>query len=87
MKIQFQIYEYLSKYVVGQHEAKRVLARAVYYHYKRLRVNIPEQDKQEQTAPSSGNYERVKSMKSPKGTFFFNQCFFSNVALITYFSS
>jgi len=62
-----KIYEYLSKYVVGQHEAKRVLARAVYYHYKRLRVNIPEQEKQEQSPAASGNYEqRVKSMKSPK---------------------
>lgn len=64
-----KIYEYLSKYVVGQHEAKRVLARAVYYHYKRLRVNIPEQENQEQPAAQTvtGNFEqRVKSMKSPK---------------------
>ena len=49
-----------------------MLARAVYYHYKRLRVNIPEQEKQEQSPAVSGNYEqRVKSMKSPKGMFNF----------------
>lgn len=65
-----KIYEYLSKYVVGQHEAKKVLARAVYYHYKRLRVNLPkESEKQDSQTTSSMNtsYEqRLKSMRSPK---------------------
>eukprot|EP00111_Clytia_hemisphaerica_P011190 TCONS_00032752-protein len=63
-----KIYEYLSKYVVGQHEAKRVLARAVYYHYKRLRVNISSEEKEEASNAAMGaNYEqRVKSMRSPK---------------------
>ena len=56
--------------MVGQHEAKRVLARAVYYHYKRLRVNISsDQEKEDSSNAAMGaNYEqRVKSMRSPKG--------------------
>ncbi len=33
-----EIYEFLSHYVVGQHQAKRILSVAVYNHYKRIRV-------------------------------------------------
>ena len=39
--IPFQIYAYLDKYVVGQSYAKKVLAVAVYNHYKRIYNNIP----------------------------------------------
>ena len=39
-----QIYEYLSKYVVGQEFAKKVLSVAVYNHYKRLTVNLPQEE-------------------------------------------
>jgi len=46
-----------------------VLARAVYYHYKRLRVNLPkDQEKHENASSMSASYEqRLKSMRSPKG--------------------
>ena len=33
-----EIYEFLNEYVIGQHEAKRTLAVAVYNHYKRIRA-------------------------------------------------
>ncbi|CAH2274410.1 ATP-dependent Clp protease ATP-binding subunit clpX-like, mitochondrial isoform X2 [Pelobates cultripes] len=36
-----KIYNYLDKYVVGQSFAKKVLAVAVYNHYKRIYNNIP----------------------------------------------
>jgi len=39
-----KIYEYLSKYVVGQEFAKKVLSVAVYNHYKRLTVNLPQDE-------------------------------------------
>ena len=35
-----QIYDYLDRYVVGQDFAKRVLAVAVYNHYKRIYTNM-----------------------------------------------
>ena len=47
-----KIYEYLSKYVVGQEHAKKVLSVAVYNHYKRLSVNIPAKKKEPQVAQS-----------------------------------
>eukprot|EP01137_Pigoraptor_chileana_P000120 Opistho-2@35754 len=34
------IYEHLDQYVVGQETAKKVLAVAVYNHYKRVRANL-----------------------------------------------
>lgn len=37
-----KIYEYLSKHVVGQEHAKKVLSVAVYNHYKRIHNNIPQ---------------------------------------------
>ncbi|XP_039291626.1 ATP-dependent Clp protease ATP-binding subunit clpX-like, mitochondrial isoform X2 [Nilaparvata lugens] len=36
-----KIYEYLNKHVVGQEHAKKVLAVAVYNHYKRIYNNLP----------------------------------------------
>ncbi len=33
------MYSYLNKYVVGQHNAKKVLSVAMYNHYKRLNAN------------------------------------------------
>uniref|UniRef100_A0A8C9WR26 Caseinolytic mitochondrial matrix peptidase chaperone subunit X n=1 Tax=Scleropages formosus TaxID=113540 RepID=A0A8C9WR26_SCLFO len=53
-----KIYAYLDKYVVGQSHAKKVLAVAVYNHYKRIYNNIPagsrpqaEVDKQTSLSP------------------------------------
>ena len=40
--ISFQIYEYLTKFVIGQEYAKKVLSVAVYNHYKRIYNNIPQ---------------------------------------------
>ena len=37
-----EIYEVLNDYVVGQEEAKRTLAVAVYNHYKRVRMGLAE---------------------------------------------
>lgn len=43
----FQIFAYLDKYVVGQSYAKKVLAVAVYNHYKRIYNNIPTGSRQQ----------------------------------------
>ena len=39
--ILLQIFEYLNKHVIGQDKAKKVLAVAVYNHYKRIFNNTP----------------------------------------------
>ncbi len=39
-----EIYEFLDGYVVGQDRAKKVLAVAVYNHYKRVRVGLRSKD-------------------------------------------
>jgi ATP-dependent Clp protease ATP-binding subunit ClpX len=39
-----EIYTFLDEYVVGQDHAKKVLAVAVYNHYKRIQVGAKEQD-------------------------------------------
>lgn len=60
MKVFFfpsQIYAYLDKYVVGQSYAKKVLAVAVYNHYKRIYNNIP-----------SGSRQQVEVEKQPSLT-------------------
>lgn len=48
--ISLQIFEYLNKYVIGQGVAKKVLSVAVYNHYKRLSVNLPQP--QQASAPA-----------------------------------
>lgn len=53
----FQIYAYLDKYVVGQSYAKKVLAVAVYNHYKRIYNNIP-----------AGSRQQVEVEKQPSLT-------------------
>lgn len=52
-----QIYAYLDKYVVGQSYAKKVLAVAVYNHYKRIYNNIP-----------AGSRQQVEVEKQPSLT-------------------
>jgi len=57
-----KIKDYLDQYVVGQEEAKRKIAVAVYNHYKRLEAN---------NAPSEGDVEVQKSnvlLIGPTGT-------------------
>ncbi|XP_077452270.1 ATP-dependent clpX-like chaperone, mitochondrial isoform X2 [Stigmatopora argus] len=49
-----KIYAYLDKYVVGQSYAKKVLAVAVYNHYKRIYNNIP-----------AGSHQQVEVEKQP----------------------
>lgn len=62
-----KIYGYLSKYVVGQEVAKKVLSVAVYNHYKRLNVNLPQDEgaaiEKDVVQPPSGNNMKVKSAK------------------------
>ncbi|XP_054901871.1 ATP-dependent Clp protease ATP-binding subunit clpX-like, mitochondrial isoform X2 [Poeciliopsis prolifica] len=52
-----KIYAYLDKYVVGQSYAKKVLAVAVYNHYKRIYNNIP-----------AGSRQQVEVEKQPSLT-------------------
>ncbi|XP_058489824.1 ATP-dependent Clp protease ATP-binding subunit clpX-like, mitochondrial [Solea solea] len=52
-----KIYAYLDKYVVGQSYAKKVLAVAVYNHYKRIYNNIP-----------AGSRRQVETEKQPSFT-------------------
>nr|XP_020480174.1 ATP-dependent Clp protease ATP-binding subunit clpX-like, mitochondrial isoform X2 [Monopterus albus] len=52
-----KIYAYLDKYVVGQTYAKKVLAVAVYNHYKRIYNNIP-----------AGSRQQVEVEKQPSLT-------------------
>lgn len=39
-----EIKKYLDQYVIGQHNAKKSLAVAVYNHYKRINTNVKEED-------------------------------------------
>ncbi|KAM8862083.1 ATP-dependent Clp protease ATP-binding subunit clpX-like, mitochondrial isoform X1 [Synchiropus splendidus] len=52
-----KIYAYLDKYVVGQSHAKKVLAVAVYNHYKRIFNNIP-----------AGSRQQIEMEKQPSLT-------------------
>lgn len=69
----FQIYAYLDKYVVGQSYAKKVLAVAVYNHYKRIYNNIP-----------AGNRQQVEVEKQPSLTPR-GQCFLFPVFFFSFF--
>lgn len=60
----FQIYAYLDKYVVGQSYAKKVLAVAVYNHYKRIYNNIPAGSRQQVEV------EKQPSL-TPRGQYYF----------------
>ncbi|KAK7116608.1 hypothetical protein V1264_002263 [Littorina saxatilis] len=51
-----KIYEYLDRFVVGQEQAKKVLAVAVYNHYKRIFHNIPSD-----SSPPSGAGAKMDS--------------------------
>ncbi|CAL4043568.1 ATP-dependent Clp protease ATP-binding subunit ClpX [Buchnera aphidicola (Tetraneura ulmi)] len=43
-----KIYEYLNQYVIGQHEAKKMLSVAVYNHYKKIKyINTKTENKVE----------------------------------------
>ncbi|MEI6348103.1 MAG: ATP-dependent Clp protease ATP-binding subunit ClpX [Bacteroidota bacterium] len=48
LKNPIEIKTFLDQYVIGQDEAKKVLAVAVYNHYKRLMHNSPKDEKEEQ---------------------------------------
>ncbi|MDQ3708135.1 MAG: AAA family ATPase, partial [Actinomycetota bacterium] len=48
-----EIYDFLNDYVVGQDEAKKTLAVAVYNHYKRIRVADSGRDDQVELAKSN----------------------------------
>nr|KAG5708581.1 hypothetical protein BaRGS_033002 [Batillaria attramentaria] len=52
-----KIYEYLDRYVVGQEQAKKVLAVAVYNHYKRIYHNLPASDASGASASSASKVE------------------------------
>ncbi|XP_017128150.1 ATP-dependent Clp protease ATP-binding subunit clpX-like, mitochondrial [Drosophila elegans] len=63
-----KIMEYLDKHVVGQDFAKKVLAVAVYNHYKRIQLNLLQQEASDQKCPPgldqlqiSGNGFKPKS--------------------------
>ncbi|XP_047139485.1 ATP-dependent Clp protease ATP-binding subunit clpX-like, mitochondrial isoform X1 [Hydra vulgaris] len=62
-----KIYEYLSKYVVGQEVAKKVLSVAVYNHYKRLSVNLSGQ--LESNASDSVSFQDERARSQAKGDF------------------
>ena len=48
LKKPIEIKNFLDQYVIGQDEAKKVLAVAVYNHYKRLLHNAPQDQKEDQ---------------------------------------
>lgn len=56
-----QIFEYLNKYVVGQERSKKVLAVAVYNHYKRVYNNIPQKsDKGSSSSSSESIIDKIR---------------------------
>ncbi|XP_035378808.1 ATP-dependent Clp protease ATP-binding subunit clpX-like, mitochondrial isoform X3 [Electrophorus electricus] len=50
-----KIYSYLDKYIVGQSYAKKVLAVAVYNHYKRIYNNLPAGGRQPEDMEKQGS--------------------------------
>ncbi|KAL8604463.1 hypothetical protein ACOMHN_042292 [Nucella lapillus] len=59
-----KIYEFLDRYVVGQDQAKKVLAVAVYNHYKRIFHNLPSDAS---GAPTSATGSKVDSTSPEAG--------------------
>ncbi|XP_017068307.1 uncharacterized protein LOC108105987 [Drosophila eugracilis] len=57
-----KIVEYLDKHVVGQDFAKKVLAVAVYNHYKRIHHNISQTNKQQQQEDFSNEVHEVNPL-------------------------
>ena len=77
-----QIFEYLNKYVIGQGFAKKVLSVAVYNHYKRLSVNLPQS--QQASAPAEVKPVPVQRQfaASPQGNLLtLSQCVFLTYVL------
>lgn len=75
----------MSKYVVGQEFAKKVLSVAVYNHYKRLRVNLDDSGSDETASPENINLDE-KFRRSGRGLwFFFFQLNFLRVAFLVCF--
>ena len=58
-----EIKEMLDRYVIGQDAAKRVLAVAVYNHYKRI-LALEERKKAPRTAQATGDTDEVELQKS-----------------------
>lgn len=54
-----KIMEYLDKHVVGQDFAKKVLAVAVYNHYKRIHHNLPQLQQQPSAGGSGGGLDGI----------------------------
>ncbi|EDV94894.1 ATP-dependent Clp protease ATP-binding subunit clpX-like, mitochondrial isoform X2 [Drosophila grimshawi] len=54
-----KIMEYLDKHVVGQEFAKKVLAVAVYNHYKRIHHNLPQLQQSSGQGSGSGGLEGI----------------------------
>nr|AAO01094.1 CG4538-PA [Drosophila willistoni] len=54
-----KIMEYLDKHVVGQEFAKKVLAVAVYNHYKRIHHNLPQTQQQPQQQQHGGGLDGI----------------------------
>ena len=52
-----KIFEYLDRHVVGQEQAKKVLAVAVYNHYKRLSINIQSAPTKSPSEPTIRNLD------------------------------
>ncbi|KAK3610259.1 hypothetical protein CHS0354_022320 [Potamilus streckersoni] len=61
-----EIYEYLNKWVVGQDRAKKVLAVAVYNHYKRINHNQPSSSSSSQPKSTELTIPEPRSLLSPR---------------------
>ena len=56
-----EIFEFLNSYVIGQEQAKKSLAVAVYNHYKRIQAGL-------QPAPGSGRHAKEEVVEVAKST-------------------
>lgn len=64
------MYDYLDLFVVGQQKAKKVLAVAMYNHYKRLNSSLSSSSSQHDQPQLGGNgaYIESISIQLPIGT-------------------